>query len=275
MTKATKADENPDKDAPNGTAAGSKRANAKKPKAISDIAHPGTSTPSDTSKPIITHRAIMKDPMVVDGDDEPGDKDRLVPTKAGETKITPLGEKGPDEDKSPGSDAQDTAMKDGEPTAKNEPVADDASAAKEAPEPSDESPAQPKTVPAKDESKTDSGAASAADVSEDESEGAEAEADAGSETGDTKSGKGKKAKADEEEAKAAAQAEEEAKTRKLIESKQYFLPLNAVEHRKTARFAALGILLALILAVAWVDIALDAGLIHLGGIKPVTHLFTN
>jgi hypothetical protein len=37
----------------------------------------------------------------------------------------------------------------------------------------------------------------------------------------------------------------------------------------------LGIVLAVVLAVAWVDVALDAGLIQLGSVKPVTHFFSN
>ncbi|HVW23193.1 MAG TPA: hypothetical protein VHB51_01780 [Candidatus Saccharimonadales bacterium] len=85
------------------------------------------------------------------------------------------------------------------------------------------------------------------------------------------------------EAEAAAEADAEAaeKTKtdetvqKLVDSKQYYLPINSVEKRKTKRFIALGVLLAVVLAVAWADVALDAGLVHLGNIKPVTHFFSN
>ncbi len=35
------------------------------PAAKPDVAHPNTSAPSDTSRPIITHRPMMKDPMMV------------------------------------------------------------------------------------------------------------------------------------------------------------------------------------------------------------------
>lgn len=79
------------------------------------------------------------------------------------------------------------------------------------------------------------------------------------------------------EAKAAGPTkdEEDAQIEKLVESRKYFLPINAVEHRRSTRFAVAGVILALILAVAWVDVALDAGLIRLGGVKPVTHLFSN
>lgn len=90
-------------------------------------------------------------------------------------------------------------------------------------------------------------------------------------TGDS----GKKSKPAEDKAAAKARAEQEARSDKLVENKQYFLPINAAEHRRSARFAAVGIILALVLAAAWVDIALDAGLIHINGIEPVTHLFSN
>jgi len=62
---------------------------------------------------------------------------------------------------------------------------------------------------------------------------------------------------------------------KLVTEKRYFLPINSQEKRRTKRFIILGVVLILLLAVAWTDIALDAGLIHLHGIKPLTHLFSN
>jgi hypothetical protein len=61
----------------------------------------------------------------------------------------------------------------------------------------------------------------------------------------------------------------------LIDSRKYELPINAVEKRKTKHFVVLGVVLAVFLALVWVDIALDADLIHISGIKPVTHLFSN
>jgi hypothetical protein len=62
---------------------------------------------------------------------------------------------------------------------------------------------------------------------------------------------------------------------KLIDSRKYELPINAVEKRKTKRFVVLGVFLAILLALAWADIALDAGLVKVSGIKPVTHFFSN
>lgn len=69
--------------------------------------------------------------------------------------------------------------------------------------------------------------------------------------------------------------ENEAKIQKLVLEKRYFLPINSQEKRRTERFVVLGIVLILLLAAAWADIALDAGLVHIDGIKPLTHLFSN
>ncbi len=62
---------------------------------------------------------------------------------------------------------------------------------------------------------------------------------------------------------------------KLVTEKRYFLPINTQEKRRTKHFIILGVVLILLLAAAWADIALDAGLIHLDGVKPLTHLFSN
>lgn len=74
---------------------------------------------------------------------------------------------------------------------------------------------------------------------------------------------------DEAELKHAADLEN------LVESKQYFLPINAVEHRRSRRSALAGILLVVVLAMALADIALDAGLVSFGHIQPLTHFFHN
>lgn len=69
--------------------------------------------------------------------------------------------------------------------------------------------------------------------------------------------------------------ENEAKIQKLVLEKRYFLPINSQEKRRTDRFVVLGIVLILLLVAAWADIALDAGLVHIDGLKPLTHLFSN
>lgn len=74
---------------------------------------------------------------------------------------------------------------------------------------------------------------------------------------------------------ASKQAEHKAAVQKLIVDKQYLLPINSVEKRRSKRFVALGIILSLVLAVAWIDVALDANLIQVSGIKAPTHFFSN
>ncbi|MEO8105007.1 MAG: hypothetical protein ABI602_01590 [Candidatus Saccharibacteria bacterium] len=69
--------------------------------------------------------------------------------------------------------------------------------------------------------------------------------------------------------------ENKEKIQKLVLDKRYFLPINSQEKRRTERFVVLGIVLILLLAAAWLDIALDAGLVHIDGLKPLTHLFSN
>ncbi len=78
-----------------------------------------------------------------------------------------------------------------------------------------------------------------------------------------------------EDIAASKQAEHKAAVQKLVDNKQYFLPINSVEKRRSKRFVALGVTLSLVLTVAWADVALDANLIHVTGIKAPTHFFSN
>jgi cytoskeletal protein RodZ len=194
-------------------------------KPIIDVEHPGKSAPADTSRSIITHRPILKDPMMIDEnastDSEKKNEPKLISSsnirlQPGNTVI---------EDKTPVKT---------ETEAKPEPV----------PEPPPEPEVEVKADPEPD-----------------------AEEKVETET--------KKQAEAEVEDEAAKQAEHEVNIQKVVDSKKYFLPINSVEKRRSARFVALGIVLSLLLAMAWVDVALDAGLIHLGGVKPLTHFFSN
>ncbi len=68
-------------------------------------------------------------------------------------------------------------------------------------------------------------------------------------------------------------AEKEAKINSLVDSGKYFLPINMLEKRKNQRIVLVGILICIILAIAWVDVALDAGLISNSLHLPHTHFF--
>lgn len=77
------------------------------------------------------------------------------------------------------------------------------------------------------------------------------------------------AKRKEEEAKAARLAEQE----KIIASKQYYLPIKNVAARRGLARSLIILFFVLILAVVWFDVVLDAGILHIGGLQPVTHFF--
>lgn len=74
----------------------------------------------------------------------------------------------------------------------------------------------------------------------------------------------------EDDAKLTRLAEEE----KLIASKQFYLPISGVEKQRRSldRFV-LVFVLVLFLALVWLDIVLDAGILKIGGIQPLTHFF--
>lgn len=196
---------------------------------IIDVAQPGKSAPSATSRSIIVnHRPRVQDPMVTAEKPKPDvDKDvEVVPDPAvpkieDQTQLRPAAE----QTIQPPAAATDDKIE-----AVDEAKPEPAKAESENPDPTEG----------------------------DESTTAEA-----------------KDPAVDAQVEAAKQAEHDAAIQKLADRKQYFLPIDSVEQRRSQRFVVLGIVLSLVLAVAWVDIALDAGLIKISGIKPVTHFFSN
>ena len=70
------------------------------------------------------------------------------------------------------------------------------------------------------------------------------------------------------------QAKYDADLQELVVSKKYYLPINTVQKRRTKRFVAIGVGVTILLVVIWIDIALDAGLIKIGGLKALTHIFS-
>ncbi len=80
-----------------------------------------------------------------------------------------------------------------------------------------------------------------------------------------------------EKAIVAAAAEEDQKQQQeleeLIAKERYFVPLNAVEKRRSRVLSSLGLLLVLLLAVVLVALMMDAGFIAIPGLKPVTNFF--
>jgi hypothetical protein len=274
------------------------------PGQIMDVAHPGKSAPSATSKSIITKgHPLMPDPMVVsdkpsDSEGEaPADEEKsapmTTPTKRlvikpisdpSELKPEPVALKPTVNDaaKEAVATLTDTADRDvvaEAETATDEPIVDDTAnlpepdvtttepVVEDEPEPivdsiPDSPPPDAKpapeakpapVVPTAQTTPVPSSGTDAVDPTAKDAPGSDAEV----------------AEAEE------AIAKQDAALEKLVESKQYFLPINALEKRRTKRFVVLGVVLALVLAAAWADIALDAGLITIHGIKPVTHFFSN
>ena len=60
----------------------------------------------------------------------------------------------------------------------------------------------------------------------------------------------------------------------LVESQKYFLPITTAEQRKSRRTVVLGTILAIVLLLAWADIAVDAGLVNLPVNLPHTNFFS-
>lgn len=76
------------------------------------------------------------------------------------------------------------------------------------------------------------------------------------------------------DAELASQAQHEAELNTLVEDKAYFLPINSATKQRTKRFVIMGVGVSLLLVIIWVDIALDAGIIKIGGLKALTHIFS-
>jgi len=207
-------------------------------KTIIDVTHADDTPASPTSRSVIvTNRPILKDPMVKEDDESP---DPTKPVKL-DTKEMPA------------------------PASLKEPtVAELAAAAAKKDKAAEEKPAEP----TKPESKAD---AEPAEKPEPKPAPNTPEAT----PADDQTDQQKQPDQATLEAEAAKQAKHDAAVEKLIESKQYYLPIETEEKRRSKRFVALGILLSLVLILAWADIALDSGILQLNGVKPLTHFFSN
>lgn len=71
-----------------------------------------------------------------------------------------------------------------------------------------------------------------------------------------------------------ARREHREHVQKLVDSQRYFLPIQTVKQRASRRALLIGIPLIIILAIAWYDVALDAGLLANSYHVPHTSFFT-
>jgi len=224
---------------------------------IADVAHPGKTPPTDSAKPIIiTNRPVLKDPMVVE---DAADKVAVTVAKPHVSKV--LTPERPDAT----AEAEDS---DDPKEAANIPAVPDKA----------DKPATSKAKTAVTPPKEEKSIAEAAPKTDDQP-AAETDTAASKEETDETKDEGDAQKAPQAapadlQAEETKRAEHEAAILKLAESKQYYLPINSVEKRHTRRIVLAGLVIAVLLALAWVDIALDAGLIHLSGIQPLTHFFS-
>jgi hypothetical protein len=247
------------------------------PKQFFDVAKPNKSRPSPTAKPVIVpNRPILQDPMVnaVPNSDEPTTAPPLVklPTKihiqplASSAESTVVGEPVvvpslTDDSNAPVAPASQSPISEHLDKARAEATKNPVPEAADTPEPvvidDEPKPSAPAAEPAETAPgplpKTGTGTAP---ISETPKDGAlVTENDL----------------ADEED----ALTEHDKAMQTLVAAKRYFLPINTQEKRRTKHFIILGVVLILLLVAAWANIALDAGLIHLNGVKPLTHLFSN
>ncbi len=80
--------------------------------------------------------------------------------------------------------------------------------------------------------------------------------------------------ADKAQEAAKSANEHAARLEKMIEEEKYFLPINAVQQRRSQQIAVIGALVIILLALAWYNVALDAGLLPNTYNLPHTSLFT-
>lgn len=263
-----------------------------KPRKVIDVTEPGKSEPSASARPIIvTNRPLLqKDPMVVGDEPDKGDTDNTPSGQSHEPKselasyqegnvIMPPSAPGlPKESVKTAETPSDTASKSTSSEAKaptpvetedkseievsdsvtdikvdvKTPETAAVTTEKELPKekPAEPEPKETTSVPEPDDAK------SATETSDDQLAPNKVMDEAAK-------------KAEEEKAAKAAELE------KLVESKKYFLPINAVQLRRNKLRVLLLFIICIILAAALLDISLDAGVLKINGIQPLTHFFNS
>ncbi len=216
-------------------------------KHIIDVQKPGAAAPSPTSKPVIVgNRPLLKDPMVVDGSQDTEKKIAEPPklSTADKPKLQPL-----------------------DPTLSEE-------------KPDDGSPVDKPKVAESDVSPTGAsldtlGAQAPASESADEPMTQEPVEETGTDTSTNPRPDSAQPMKKKEGAAGHEKAEREAAIQRLVDSKEYVLPIHTAEQRNSKRVVILGVALSVVLLLLWLNIALDAGIIHFGGLKSLTNFFPN
>lgn len=223
---------------------------AQKNAKIDDIKRPEKVTPSATSRPILIsggQSVTPSDPMMVpSGGDKPEGETVQVMSHTAKT-ITPpselIAEKAKEEESKEAAEAPEGT----------EPEATDASpeAAEEPAETTEEKPENPKSA-----------ASAVIERSERANDIKEAERDPDA------------ALSAEETAAAEAKAKREEELEGLITSGKYAVPIDAVQRRRSRLHTIVLGLIAVLLAIALLDLVADAGIIDLPSSVPHTHFFS-
>ena len=239
----------------------------KEPKKVIDISAP-SATP--TSRPIIvSHGPVMRDPTLAPSADTNPDmepKTDLQTVSTHEVKIVPSKEVEDELKNEPVKEAQ-TEAKVEDSADKEEDTKQDQDAikveVKTKPPKNSEQP-QPETgntdtndQPAANEIKEDQNTDNI--IEEPTAEKSKIDADAELQK--------------QELAAQEAKAVHDAQIDQMVDEEKYFLPVNRMEQRRQ-HFVIIGAIIAILLAVAWLDIALDAGLLHNNYNLPHTHFFS-
>ena len=263
-------------------------------KQVFDISKPGSTKPSDNSKNIIIKSSgLLQDPMVVGGDassglDEVPSSDNiqgappLALSMSKKLNLQPL-------DK----ELEDKVLKDETKTELplNAEISDQTDSSQDFLNNSDEQPISGNDTDSKTEaiipeevilndSEVDPSSEVQEDLNQDSKDNLKSlisnsiEADPRESLGDKKqvndtSSNKEQQLADQAELKKRQELNE------LILTKKFFLPINKTQKKKNKQILIIGLILAIVLIVFWIDIALDAGIIHISGIKPFTHFFSN
>lgn len=240
--------------------------NEKLGKQFADIAHPNKSAPSNNSKSvIITHGAVMQDPMVVANPVADIEPPKPQATVTPQLTIQPLSAPllSTKKDIPALAKADDETGAETKPESSATPLKKDAVAESSVAQATSEA-AVKESFAAPGPIALDTPKLPAQPATDAPTENSNDEGDEGSVT----------PQALQEAAEAAAKKAEE-EVQLLIETKKYFLPIKTTEQRRTKRTVILGILFSVVLIAAWADIALDAGLIQLAGIHSLTHFFSS
>ena len=228
---------------------------AKLPIKVFDVAGPGKITPDATSRPIIvSNRSMMQDPMMTNSDSS--ESKPAVSRAAVKVTINPLQDSGDKEDK------------------KTDPEAPTESETEETKQESSDVTAgetklpEAETTPEPEEEKTPDAALEE-----------EKETDKPAENPDSQNADAGVPLVGNKDAKEAAALEAAAKQKeeldKLVERRDYFLPINTVERRRSKIVTILGLLLIVLLGLLLFNMLLDVGFLRIEGVSPLTHFFSS